>query len=371
MKPIRFVLVGGFLGAGKTTTMARLARTFIESGKNVGLVTNDQAFDLVDTQSLRNQGFRVGEVAGACFCCKFNDLIATARRLSEDESPDVIIAEPVGSCTDLVATVIEPLRQLHGAEYEIAPLVVLLKPEHGRKILGEESDVGFSQKAAYIFLKQIEEADVVVINKVDKLSDDERDELVCLVSERYPEKIVVAASARTGEGFTEVFQHVSRGERSVREWMELDYDVYADGEAELGWLNCRVRMGCTDASTPSRFLLDDLVFDVVESTDARLRAADNEPVHVKVLGSSKGRVAVANLVGAGAEPELSVASAIDTDEAELIVNARVTADPESLSALVASIMAEVAGRHGLWHEVSDVQCFRPARPEPTHARPIH
>src|SRR5512146_1334089 len=88
-KRVRFLMVGGFLGAGKTTTIARLARHYLERGLKVGLVTNDQAFGLVDTQSLRAQGFQVGEVTGACFCCKFNDLVETAARLSADERPDV------------------------------------------------------------------------------------------------------------------------------------------------------------------------------------------------------------------------------------------------------------------------------------------
>ena len=39
---VRFVMVGGFLGAGKTTTIARLARLYQSQGKRVGVVTNDQ-----------------------------------------------------------------------------------------------------------------------------------------------------------------------------------------------------------------------------------------------------------------------------------------------------------------------------------------
>ena len=57
MKRLRFVMVGGFLGAGKTTTIGRLARHYQERGQRVGVVTNDQAADLVDTSSLRSQGF--------------------------------------------------------------------------------------------------------------------------------------------------------------------------------------------------------------------------------------------------------------------------------------------------------------------------
>jgi G3E family GTPase len=247
---MRFVMIGGFLGAGKTTAIARLAKHYVDQGLKVGVVTNDQAYDLVDTHSLRAQGFRVGEVPGACFCCKFNDLISTASELSKDEVPDVIIAEPVGSCTDLVATVIEPLRALHGEEYELAPLAVLLKPEHGQKILRGQAGLGFSAKAAYIFLKQIEEADVIVMNKIDKLSADEREELLNLLATRWPEKRILAVSAKQGEGFAELVTAIGEPGDVHEQFMEVDYDVYAAGEAELGWLNCQAKLSASGGELP-------------------------------------------------------------------------------------------------------------------------
>ena len=124
----------------------------------MGIVTNDQAEGLVDTHSLRSQGFSVGEVAGACFCCNFNELTEVTRKLSEEQQPDVVIAEPVGSCTDLVATVVQPLLQLHADRFEVAPYGVILKPSHGLRILRAEANAGFSPQAAYIFEKQLEEA---------------------------------------------------------------------------------------------------------------------------------------------------------------------------------------------------------------------
>src|SRR5688500_4065926 len=149
MTPIRFLMLGGFLGAGKTTTLARLARHYQSQGKRVGIVTNDQATDLVDTNSLRAQGFDVGEVAGACFCCNFNELTSTVEQLEASARPDVLLAEPVGSCTDLVATVIRPLVQVYEAPLEVAPYGVILKPSHGARILRRESSAGFSPKAEY------------------------------------------------------------------------------------------------------------------------------------------------------------------------------------------------------------------------------
>ncbi len=130
----RFIMVGGFLGDGKTTTVGRLGRHFTDQDLKVGIVTNDQTTDLVDTHSLRSQGFDVGEVAGLCFCCNFNELTSTVERLTEN-LPDIILAEPVGSCTDLVATVIRPLAQVYQRPFDIAPYGVILKPSHGVRIL--------------------------------------------------------------------------------------------------------------------------------------------------------------------------------------------------------------------------------------------
>ena len=201
MKRVRFVMVGGFLGVGKTTTLVRLARHYMGRGQKVGLVTNDQAADLVDTHSLRSQGFPVEEIAGACFCCRFNDLIGAVDALETSERPDVILAEPVGSCTDLVATVVQPLKDLYDQRFEIAPYPVLFKPSHGLRILRNQAESGFSPKAAYIFHKQLEEADAIVINRIDEMQPDEVDELAALVAQSYPGVPVLRMAAKTGEGF--------------------------------------------------------------------------------------------------------------------------------------------------------------------------
>jgi Ni2+-binding GTPase involved in maturation of urease and hydrogenase len=354
-------MLGGFLGAGKTTAVARLARHWISQGLKVGLVTNDQAYGLVDTESLRAQGFDVGEVTGACFCCKFNDLVATVERLAAERQPDVILAEPVGSCTDLMATVIEPLRALHSAEYEIAPLAVLLKPEHGRKILADEPGLGFSPKAAYIFLKQLEEADVVVLNKIDRLDESRRDALMRQVEERFPGKEVLAASARQGEGFGVLISALERPAARRTRGMEVDYDIYAEGEAELGWLNCQLTI---ERGEP--FHLDEVLLDFVSRLARACSHVSAEPAHLKVLAASEGATAIANLVSSDARVELSVTSGAIVSAAELTVNARVAVDPEVLSELVQQEAQALAGQHRLVCRLNDLQSFRPGRPVPTH-----
>src|SRR5262249_28717990 len=187
--------VGGFLGAGKTTTLARLGRHYLGRGHRVGLVTNDQAQDLVDTHSLRSQGFPVEEVPGACFCCKFDGLVEKVKVLSDQEKPDVILAEPVGSCTDLVATVVQPLKDLYGERFQVAPYGVIFKPSHGLRILRNETGSGFSPKAAYIFRKQLEEADAILLNRIDELAGAEVEELAALTAAKYPGTPIMRISA--------------------------------------------------------------------------------------------------------------------------------------------------------------------------------
>ena len=353
-------MLGGFLGAGKTTTIAKLAKHYIDQGLKVGLVTNDQAYNLVDTQSLRAQGFAVGEVPGACFCCKFDDLVKTADQLSEENTPDLIITEPVGSCTDLYATVVKPLEELFGERFDIGPLLVLLKPEHGRKILSDSASAGFSPKAAYIFMKQLEEADFIVVNKIDKLSDEQQTQLRELVRRKF-EQPVIMMSARRGDGFDDLVEAANSERPDRQKMMDVDYQIYAEGEAELGWFNCQVT-----AESSEKFELDALVLSLVKRIGAALNDSGAETAHLKVLGQTLNDSAIANLVDSEGEAELSMASEIKTLIADLLINARVGTDPGTLTEIVVQETRTLSEELGVQLTVGGVQSFRPAPPEPTH-----
>ncbi len=360
-RTIRFIMVGGFLGAGKTTTLARLARHYMAQGLNVGIVTNDQAADLVDTKSLRSQGFDVGEVAGACFCCRFDDLISTIDKLGIDKAPDIILAEPVGSCTDLVATVIQPIRQLYESRFEIAPYGVILKPSQGRKILKNEPGTGFSPKAAYILQKQLEEADLILVNRADELSAEQLEELHALLEQHYPATPRLAVSAKTGLGFEGYFEFLDQTGAFGRRVLDIDYDTYAEGEAELGWLNSSVQI-----SAPQEFVLDNLLLDIVSGLKTRLVQNGLEVAHLKVIGLSAAAFGVSNLVSRDLPPELSLPSHIKTREIDLVVNARVACDPELLGREVDFVVREACAGHGASPVFGKTQMFRPGRPQPTH-----
>jgi Ni2+-binding GTPase involved in maturation of urease and hydrogenase len=361
MSPLRFIMLGGFLGAGKTTAIGRLARHYQSRGQKVGIVTNDQATDLVDTHSLRAQGFDVGEVPGSCFCCNFNALTKTVAELSAEQRPDVILAEPVGSCTDLVATVVRPLQQLLAAEFDVAPYGVLLKPSHGGRILRNEAKAGFSPQAAYIFRKQLEEADFIVINRADQLSAGELAELTKLLERDFPGRPIVRTSATTGEGFAAVIELIEQRGRFGGRKLELDYDVYAAGEAELGWLNSSLKI---TAAEP--FALDELLLEIVHTLQQAFEKLSVETAHLKTIGLADGAYAVANLVSSFSPPELSLASGARVTVAQIIVNARVATLPDVLEQQVHAALEHVCRARGAALEVQQTQSFQPGRPVPTH-----
>ena len=354
-------MVGGFLGAGKTTTLGRLALHYIQEGLRVGIVTNDQATDLVDTNTLRSQGFDVGEVAGACFCCNFDELIGTIEKLGLGNAPDVILAEPVGSCTDLVATVIQPIKRLHEATFSIAPYTVILKPSHGRRILRNEKRAGFSPKAAYILKKQLEEADAILVNRVDELSTEEIEELAELVTTHHPGIPLLRLSAKTGQGFDALTELLEQQGDFGRRVLDIDYDVYAEGEAELGWLNSSLQL-----TSDEEFSLDDVLLQIVTVLQKSLAEAGAETAHLKTIGLWEGFFGVANLISSENVPELSLPSNCRVKDVDVIVNARVACDPEILETLVKQAVQSVCDQYTARAEFRQTQSFRPGRPVPTH-----
>jgi G3E family GTPase len=358
----RFIMIGGFLGAGKTTSLGRLARMYAAQGKRVGIVTNDQAHDLVDTNTFRSQGLAVEEVPGACFCCRFDELVSRVGSLEGSARPDVILAEPVGSCTDLVATVIQPLKDLYGGRFEVAPYAVLFKPSHGTRILRNQPAGGFSPKAAYIFKKQLEEADAVVINRADELSPADQENLTQLVSAQFPGMPVLRVSATTGEGFDSLVELLAQKGAFGRKILDIDYDTYAEGEAELGWLNATARLTSTKS-----FDLDHVLTAILGELATVCRNLGGEVAHLKLIGmDDAGAFAVGNVVSNDTAAKLSLPSHITPKEVDLIVNARVAIDPAVLEAEVRKVVTAECGKNGISVEFRNTQSLRPGRPVPTH-----
>jgi Ni2+-binding GTPase involved in maturation of urease and hydrogenase len=361
------VLLGGFLGSGKTTALLRIARQHVDKGRRVGIITNDQAEDLVDTATFRSAGFDTEEIPDGCFCCKFDEFVAAADRLVEQYRPDVILAEPVGSCTDLVATVLRPLQELHDTQFRLSPYVTLLDPFRAREALDSSGSKSLHQKVLYVFTMQQNEADVVAVNKVDLLGPTELDQVLALVRRSFPKATaVVPVSAKTGEGFDELTRLVDGGGAAGTHPTEVDYDIYAEGEAALGWLNATWTIN-DKTSTPG----DVAIAKLADSIRQELANHGLEPAHVKLLLRADGMESMANIVASGRRPEVRQARQARQEHAgrhELLINARVQGEPDRVRNCVERAVANVAAAHGLDLDAAVCRSFAPARPEPVHRR---
>ena len=360
-----YVMLGGFLGAGKSTAMGQLGRFLDKRGMRVGLITNDQAASLVDTTNLRSQGFHVEEIAGGCFCCRFDSLVGAAQKLNEETRPDVFLAEPVGSCTDLVATVSYPLRRIYGDAYRIAPLSVLVDPVRAQRVFGIGQGKTFSPKVTYVYRKQIEEAHVVVINKCDKLDPAALRALRAKLEDEYPGKVYFEVSARDGVGLDAWFEYILREEMPASPALEIDYDTYAEGEALLGWLNATLSVSALDSFDANACLLE-----MATSLQARLRRLDCDIAHLKATfvpcASALNEIGVVNLVRSDFVPELGQQLSHVVRSGQVVVNLRAEGAPELLRRVLEEELQERPVASEMDVAVEHLECFRPGRPRPTH-----
>ncbi len=358
-------MIGGFLGAGKTTAVGKLAQYLTNQGLGVGLITNDQGRNLVDTALLRSQGFATEEIPGGCFCCRFDSLVEAAKKLAQDNRPDVFVAEAVGSCTDLVATVTYPLRKLHADNFTVAPVSVLLDPIRALRAFELEPGDGFTEKVIYIYFKQIEEADLVIISKSDLLDERRLAALKLAIQAKFPGKEIMAVSPRNGTNLKEWFARLTGGEQPGGKAMDVDYAVYADGEALLGWLNSTVELAADRA-----FDADALLKDVAAEIQQRLRAQKAEVAHLKMTVNSDGQpreIGAINLVRNDFVPEASARLPAPVAKARLTVNLRAEAAPEILAQAVREGVQAATQRIPTLEATPDhLEHFRPGKPTPTH-----
>ncbi len=357
----RYVMIGGFLGAGKTTAVAAVAQHFAAQGLRVGLITNDQGSELVDTTMLRSRGFATEEITGGCFCCRFSTLTDAAQKLTDTTRPDVFIAEPVGSCTDLVATVTYPLRRIYGDAFTIAPLSVLVDPVRAERFLGLASGGKFSDKVTYIYRKQLEEADIIVITKTDVLDAARALAVAARLAEEFPHAEILALSVRTDDGLAPWIDRLATGEQSQRATMEVDYELYAEGEALLGWLNATVQL-----AAPSGFDSDATLKMIASGIQTRLAGA--EIAHLKMTlspDSGLGDIAAINLVRSDFVPELSLTLDEPVQSGQLIINCRAEAAPEAIRDAVQATIAAL-NTTAMTAKLEHLEFFRPGKPQPTH-----
>jgi G3E family GTPase len=353
----KLIFAGGFLGAGKTSLLFEVTEILKSRGLKVGLITNDQASDLVDTSLLGHQNVTVAEVSGSCFCCDFKGLRKAIEKTGKTDKPDVIIAEPVGSCTDLSATLINPIRDMMKTEISVGPLSVLIDPARLMSILGGDTET-LHPAAAYIVKKQLEESDLIVISKTDLYSEDQIADITAQLTVNFPGCEIMAISSKTGTGIEKWLDYVLNSEDAGRHIVDIDYDRYARGEAVLGWLNCSASLDGINADWDSftlRFMKElAIIFDT----------GSKHVGHVKVIVENGDQYISASLTGR-ADSLSSRWSAGTGNHAEMIVNARVEMAPAELQKIFLQTLENVSSEN-IKTRINRIRSISPGYPKPTY-----
>lgn len=352
-KPTRLIIVGGFLGAGKTTLLLSAARRLSAQGYRVGLVTNDQGEDLVDTALAAQGEIPVTEVAGGCFCCRFTDLLQALQRLQATVHPDIILAEPVGSCTDLVATVLRPLAFYHPTLFDLAPLTILLD--------ANRNDAAFPAQVRYLYDQQLAEARLLLVSKADQLAPAQRVRTLATLQARYPDKQLMFLAAQSGEGVDAWLAQVLGQIADDSGGLNIDYERYAAAEAALGWLNAK---GIVRAGAP--FSPEAWMQQFLQRLDTTLTQQGALIAHVKLLVTTADGTYKASLIQSGTAPTwdlLPVATL--SPQMEFVLNARVCIDPPTLEQAVQAVMEASRPDPQARYYFTHFECFRPLPPKPT------
>jgi G3E family GTPase len=351
---IPVILVGGFLGAGKTTLLLTTAQRLAARGLRVGLVTNDQGENLVDTALAQRSRLAVVEVSGGCFCCRYPDMVKALMELHRQTSPDVILAEPVGSCTDLMATVIRPLLHQHARRFRLAPLTIAVDPLRAQDRFLPEID--------YLIQQQVAEAEVVVLTKQDLPAAIEHGKTTTSQLMRHGDLRIFPLSAKTGVGIDAWLDSVLNTTTAADRKLDVDYSIYAAGEAALGWLNAS---GKVSASQP--FSATNWVQYLLQMLERSLSLHQSVIAHIKVYASTPEADCKASLmhaqgpIGWDLRPDNAYSS-----ELTFTLNARVQAAPELLASTVRSVLHELSPHPDFDIQFTSFECFQPEAPNPTH-----
>jgi len=352
-------LVGGFLGAGKSTAIVAAARLLSGRGRRVGIVTNDQGKYLVDTGFAAASSVPTVEVTGGCFCCNYGDFRDVLDRLEERSRPEVVFAESVGSCADLVATVIKPFLELEDAGIAVRSFSVFADARLlSRWVRG--LPLPFSGNVTYLYGKQLEEAGLIVINKSDLLTPADGEGLLALTARRFPDKQLRLQSSLTEAEITRWLDALEAQAGSMPlHSLDIDYGTYGAGEADLAWYDAALRLRFPRGHG------GDAARAAVEAVRKAVLDAGVPVGHVKfLLQHADGDVKVS--MTAEDDGRMEGIPRIRGEQADLTVNARVQAPAPALRALMHAALEE--GAHGADAGIEFLQedCFHPGFPRPTH-----
>ena len=179
-------LVGGFTGSGKTTAIANACKILSENNIITSVFSDkEEEYFLADCPKNNIDDFgdsadsgdeTFARVTGGCFCCNYTQLDSHIDLLKKKSNQSSLFADYGGTCTNLISTLLKPLRDYKGAEIELANFSTFIDAKflllHLRRMR-----VPLSVESKYSWDRHLEESEILIINKIDLLSADDLEDL--------------------------------------------------------------------------------------------------------------------------------------------------------------------------------------------------
>lgn len=336
----RIMLMSGFLGSGKTTSMIALAKYLESQQKKVCLITNDLGENLVDTRYVINNNVPVLEISNGCLCHDVDQLIEKIDCHVKEYDPDLVAFEPVGACVNMVAQVYKDLAKRFPGKYVLAPVSAIVDPVRYQAIYMNSGENTFPVQTAYMFKKQLEEADLLVINKSDLLDKETLDHLQTHLQDTFPDIPNITISALNNKGIDTWAEYIMNNESNMLD-LDIDMDYVMQGAANMGWYNevCRVSGG--DEIDYVKFSRQ-----YVTMVRDKIVAENAEIAHLKIIVTKGDEYCKTALTTRNDEPN-TVGSIVTKDEVTLNVNIRAILPAEKLKVLMKGCLNEILHLYNL------------------------
>ncbi len=351
---IEFLVVSGFLGAGKTTTMIALAEYMDKNVEKVGIIANDLGAQLVDTNLTRENGCTVEEISSGCICYQMDNTVDKIRRMRDRDGARLVMSDIPGCGVGTVEHVYKQILRDNADEFDLGPLAVIVDPERLRMVMPEQADINLPQELKFLLEQQVEEGDVVVLNKIDTLSDEEIERYLSFLRQSCSVP-VLAISAREGTGIPELADFLIHNTTACRH-VEIDYagPDYAQAEAVLTWYNRRLYFKTLDGSEID---YNEVVDDFIEGIRLGLIERKGNVPHLKLYGICDDDYVKASLIGVDYDIEYEHKTEAVHRNLSVIVNARAVCPSRKLARLMDDALDEVCERYDLDAQVFFTECF--------------